>query len=318
MNIVLVHGAFADGSSWEKVILLLQARRYHVTAVQLPLTSLADDVATTRRAIARQDGQVILVGHSWGGVVITEAGVDPKVAELVYIAAFAPEPGETLTTLAKPYPTPPALTAPIRDAEGFVTLPVDAFVKHFASDLPASDTRVLAATQVPIHGSAFDAQVSVAAWATKPTWYVVSKLDATIPPDEERFFAKRMNAMTFEVNASHLAMLSQPKAVAGVIMNAVARALENASDTSELGASSVPAAANAPDTAELGASSAPAAANASHRADLRASSPPSAANAPQTAELRTSSPPAAANMPETAELRASSPPTALDVATQVQ
>jgi pimeloyl-ACP methyl ester carboxylesterase len=243
MNILLVHGAFADGSSWQKVILILQARRYHVTAVQLPLTSLADDVAATRRALARQEGPVILVGHSWGGAVITEAGVDPKVAELVYVAAFAPEPGETLNGLGKPYPTPPAFAAPIEDPQGFVSLPADAFVKHFASDLPAFDARVLAATQGPIHGSAFDAQVSVAAWTTKPTWYIVSKLDGVIAPDEERFFAKRMSATTFELNASHVAMLSQPRAVASIIMTAAARALESATDSDELRASNPPTAA---------------------------------------------------------------------------
>jgi pimeloyl-ACP methyl ester carboxylesterase len=223
-NIVLVHGAFADGSSWAKVITILQAKGYNVTAVQNPLTSLADDVAATQRALALQDGPVILVGHSWGGVVITEAGMDSKVVGLVYVAAFGPDQGETAGDLGKPYPAPPALAAPIADKQGFLTLSTDAVVKHFASDLPASEARVVAATQGPINASAFGAQVSGVAWKTKPSWYIVSKLDGAIAPDEERFFAKRMKATTTELNTSHVAMLSQPKAVAAVIMDAAEKA----------------------------------------------------------------------------------------------
>ena len=224
-NIVLVHGAFADGSSWAKVIAILQANGYNVTAVQNPLTSLADDVAATRRALAQQEGPVILVGHSWAGVVITEAGTDPNVAGLVYVAAFAPDLGEAVGELGKAYPPPPALAAPIVDKQGFMTLPADAVAKHFASDLPASEARVVAATQGPIAASAFGAQVSAVAWKTKPSWYIVSKLDGAIAPDEERFFAKRMKATTTELSASHVPMLSQPKAVAAVIMDAAANAL---------------------------------------------------------------------------------------------
>ena len=227
-NIVLVHGAFADGSSWAKVITILQAKGYHVTAVQNPLTSLADDVAATNRALAQQDGPVILVGHSWAGVVITEAGMDPKVAGLVYVAAFGPDQGEAVGELGKAYPPPPALAAPIVDKQGFMSLPTDAVVKHFASDLPASEARVLAATQGPIALSAFGAHVSGVAWKTKPSWYIVSKLDSAIAPDEERFFAKRMKATTTELNTSHVPMLSQPKAVATVIMDAAALALDAA------------------------------------------------------------------------------------------
>lgn len=223
-NIVLVHGAFADGSSWAKVIPILQSKGYNVTAVQNPLTSLADDVAATRRALALQDGPVILVGHSWGGVVITEAGMDPKVAGLVYVAAFGPDQGETAAELGKPYAPPPALAAPIVDKEGFLTLSTEAVVKHFASDLPASEARVVAATQGPINASAFGAQVTGVAWKTKPSWYIVSKLDGAIAPDEERFFAKRMKATTTELGTSHVPMLSQPKAVAAVIMDAAAKA----------------------------------------------------------------------------------------------
>jgi pimeloyl-ACP methyl ester carboxylesterase len=223
-NIVLVHGAFADGSSWAKVIPILQAKGYQVTAVQNPLTSFADDLAATNRALAQQDGPVILVGHSWAGVVITEAGMDPKVVGLVYVAAFAPDQGEAVGDLGKAYPPPPALAAPIVDKEGFLSLSTDAVVKHFASDLPASEARVVAATQGPIAGSAFGARVSGVAWKTKPSWYIVSKLDGAIAPDEERFFAKRMKATTTELNASHVSMLSQPKAVAAVIMDAAAKA----------------------------------------------------------------------------------------------
>src|SRR2546426_11646599 len=224
-NIVLVHGAFADGSSWSRVIPLLQAKGYKVTAVQNPLTSLADDVAATNRALAQQDGPVILVGHSWAGVVITEAGMDPKVVGLVYVAAFGPEEGEAVGELGKAYPPPPALAAPIVDKQGFMSLPTDAVVKHFASDLPEREARVVAATQGPIAGSAFGAQVSGVAWKTKPSWYIVSMLDGAIAPDEERFFAKRMKARTTDLNTSHVPMLSQPKAVAAVIMEAAAKAL---------------------------------------------------------------------------------------------
>ena len=223
-NIVLVHGAFADGSSWAKVIPILQSKGYNVTAVQNPLTSLADDVAATNRALALQNGPVILVGHSWGGVVITEAGMDPKVAGLVYVAAFGPDSGEAVGDLGKAYPPPAALAAPIVDKQGFLSLSTEAVVKHFASDLPPAEARVVAATQGPINASAFAAHVSAAAWKTKPSWYIVSKLDGAIAPDEERFFAKRMKATTTELNTSHVPMLSQPKAVAAVIMDAAEKA----------------------------------------------------------------------------------------------
>jgi len=224
-NIVLVHGAFADGSSWAKVIPILQAKGYNVTAVQNPLTSFADDVAATNRALALQNGPVILVGHSWGGVVITEAGMDPKVVGLVYVAAFGPDEGEVVGELGKAYPPPPSFAAPIVDKQGFMSLPTDAVVKHFASDLPPSEALVVAATQGPINASAFGTKVSTVAWKTKPSWYIVSKLDGAIAPDEERFFAKRMKARTTELNTSHVPMLSQPKAVAAVIMEAAAKAL---------------------------------------------------------------------------------------------
>lgn len=223
-NIVLVHGAFADGSSWAKVIPLLQAEGYNVTAVQNPLTSFSDDVAATNRALALQNGPVILVGHSWGGVVITEAGMDPKVVGLVYVAAFGPDVGEVVGEIGKKYPAPPALAAPIVDKSGFMTLPVDVFMKHFASDLPAAESRVLAATQGPILAASFNTKTSNAAWRTKPSWYIVSKMDGAIAPDEERFFAKRMKATTTELNTSHVPMLSKPADVAAVIKAAAMKA----------------------------------------------------------------------------------------------
>ena len=223
-NIIIVHGAFADGSSWAKVITILQAKGYNVTAVQNPLTSFADDVAATNRALALQTGPVILVGHSWGGVVITEAGVDPKVVGLVYVAAFGPDAGEVVGELGKAYPPPPALAAPIVDKQGFMTLSTDAVVKHFAQDLPAADARVVAATQGPILAAAFGTKVSSVAWKTKPSWYIVAKLDGAIAPDLERFFAKRMKATTTELDSSHVPMLSKPEDVAAVIMDAAAKA----------------------------------------------------------------------------------------------
>ena len=223
-NIVLVHGAFADGSSWANVIAILQEEGYNVTAVQMPLTSLADDVATTKRALASQNGPVILVGHSWGGVVITEAGTDPKVVGLVYVAAFGPDAGEVIGELGKPYPPPPAFTAPIVDAQGFMRIPAGDVVKHFAQDLPPEEARIAAATQGPINVSAFASTVSNVAWKTKPSWYIVAKRDGAIAPDLERSFAKRMKATTTELDTSHVPMVSQPKEVAAVIMEAATKA----------------------------------------------------------------------------------------------
>jgi len=222
-TVVLVHGAFADGSSWARVIPLLEHDGYTVIAVQNPLTSLADDVAATQRAIALMNGPVLLVGHSWAGSVITEAGVDPKVAGLVYVAAFAPDQGETIGDLGKPYPAPPALASPFVDKQGFMTLAPDAFEK-FGNDLSKPEAWVAYATQGPIAATCFGSQVTNVAWKSKPTWYIVSTLDQAIPPDEERFFAKRMKAKTTELKASHVSMLSQPKAVAAVIMEAATNA----------------------------------------------------------------------------------------------
>jgi len=222
-NIVFVHGAFADGSSWAKVIPILQAKGYNVTAVQNPLTSFADDVAATNRALAQQNGPVILVGHSRGGVVITEAGVDPKGAGRVYVAAFGPDSTEVVGDIGKSYPPPPSFEAPIVDKQGFMTLPADSFVKHFAWDLPKAQAQVIAAAQGPINADAFGTKVTNVAWKTKPSWFIVAKKDRAIAPDEERFFAKRMKATTTELDTSHLPTLSKPNEVAAVIVDAATK-----------------------------------------------------------------------------------------------
>lgn len=182
-NIVLVHGAWADGSSWSRLIPLLQAKGLHVVAVQNPLTSLADDVAATKRAIALQDGPVVLVGHSYGGVVITEAGNDSKVVGLVYVAAWAPAGGESLATLAKRYPPSP-LAAELRpDAGGFLSVSPKGIAEHFAQDLSDKDKELLTATQGPTNAAAFEGTVTTAAWKTKPSWFVIASQDRAIPPN---------------------------------------------------------------------------------------------------------------------------------------
>lgn len=215
-NVVLVHGAFADGSSWAGVIGVLQGMGLHATAVQNPLTTLADDVAATRRALALQDGPTVLVGHSYGGVVISEAGNDPKVSALVYVAALAPDAGEAFEDLAKRFPTPPG-GATIRAHDGYAQLEEDGFVTYFAPDLPKEQARVLAAVQGPIGAGLFGEKTTVAAWRSKPCWYAVSAQDQIIAPDYERFVAQRMGATTVEFQASHASPVSQPEAVAKLI-----------------------------------------------------------------------------------------------------
>src|SRR6478735_2516785 len=170
-NVVIVHGAWADGSSWSKVIPLLQAKGLHVVAVQNPLTSLADDVAATRRAIALQDGPVLLVGHSYGGVVITEAGNDPKVVGLVYVAALVPSNGESVASVTKPFPPAPLGSEVRADAEGFLTVTPKGIAEDLAQDLPDKEKQLLTATQAPKAGAVFGATVTTAAWKTKPSWY---------------------------------------------------------------------------------------------------------------------------------------------------
>jgi pimeloyl-ACP methyl ester carboxylesterase len=209
-SVVIVHGAFADGSDWSKVIALLQAKGVHVTAVQNPLTSLADDAAATQRAIALQPGKVVLVGHSWGGTVITEAGGGDKVASLVYVAAFAPDAGQSTAELGKPYPPPPGLAFLQPDSAGFVRLTPEGMSRHFAQDLPAKQSAVMSATQGPIQAKAFDEKVSVAAWKGKPSWYIVATQDHMIQPQHQRDMARRIGARVTELKTSHVPQQSQP------------------------------------------------------------------------------------------------------------
>ena len=223
-SVVIVHGAFADGSDWSKVIALLQAKGIAVTAVQNPLTSLADDVASADRAIELQKGPVVLVGHSWGGTVITEAGKHDKVAALVYVAAFAPDVGQTSNGITKPYPVPPGISKLVPDRQGFLRLPDDALRDDFAQDVPPAQARVMAATQGPVQGKAFDEKVPHAAWKSKPSWYIVSTQDRMIQPELQRALARQMKATTTELAASHVPQQSKPADVARVIMDAVAAA----------------------------------------------------------------------------------------------
>jgi pimeloyl-ACP methyl ester carboxylesterase len=219
-NIVLVHGAWADGSSWSKIIPILEAKGYHVVAVQNPLTSLADDVAAANRAINAQDGPVLLVGHSYGGAVITEAGNNPKVVGLVYVAAFAPDAGESAGSLAKPYgPTPGVQELrPIED--GFLVLTPKGVAEDFAPDLSSAEQTEMIATQAPTQGAALGSPITKAAWRSKPNWFVIASNDRMIAPEQEKFTAKRMNAKTLTLPTSHVPMLSKPKEVADFIGDA--------------------------------------------------------------------------------------------------
>ncbi|WP_432241475.1 alpha/beta fold hydrolase [Herbaspirillum robiniae] len=218
-NVVLVHGAYADGSCWTDVIERLQKAGLHVTAVQNPLSSLADDVEATKRILALQDGPTILVGHSWAGTVISEAGTDPKVAGLVYVAARAPDAGEDYGALAARFPTPPA-SAGLVKANGFAQLSEQAFVRDFAGDVDPVKARALSAVQGRISDTLFASRTTQAAWRSKPTWYAVSTNDRTTSPELERFLAARMKAKTIEVASSHVSMLSHPDEIAGLILEA--------------------------------------------------------------------------------------------------
>jgi pimeloyl-ACP methyl ester carboxylesterase len=218
-NVVLVHGAWADGSSWANVIPILQAAGLKVTAVQNPLTSLADSVAATRRALALQDGPTVLVAHSWGGTVISEVGTDPKVTSLVYIAARAPDADEDFVALSAKFPVG-AVRAGIEVNDGFTRLSEASFLKYFANGVDHDKAEVLYAVQWPTAASIFAGRTTVAAWRSKPSWYAVSKDDQTINPDLERFLAKRMNATTVELDAGHLSLVSRPQEVANLILAA--------------------------------------------------------------------------------------------------
>jgi pimeloyl-ACP methyl ester carboxylesterase len=213
-NIVLVHGAWADGSCWSAVIEQLQAHGYKVTAPQFPLTSLAADVARLRQVLTLQDGPTIVAGHSYGGQIMTALGTDaPNVVGLVYVAAFGIDEGESLGGLLSQGPTPPALQHQYVDKQGFAWLTENDFVNHFAADVERAKARVMYAVQQPLSTSAFGDVMGVPAWKSLPCWYMVASQDEAIPPDAERLFAQRMGATTVEVPSSHVAMVSHPREV---------------------------------------------------------------------------------------------------------
>jgi pimeloyl-ACP methyl ester carboxylesterase len=219
-NVVLVHGGFVDGSGWEGVYNALKTNGYDVSIVQNATKSLADDVATTRRAIAQHDGPVILVGHSYGGAVITEAGNDPNVAGLVYIAAFAPDAGESVSSLIKD-PPPGAPVPPILPpVDGYLMLDKTRFAASFAADVNAEKAAFMADSQVPWGVDALGGVVSMPAWKTKPSWYLLATEDRMIPPDAQRLMSKRAGAAVVEVAGSHAIYVSKPQAVANLIEQA--------------------------------------------------------------------------------------------------
>ncbi len=210
-NIVLVHGAWADGSCWSDVVEGLQGDGYHVTAPQFPESSLADDVARLRQVLNRQDGPTVVVGHSYGGQIMTALGTDaPHVAGLVYIAAFGLDEGETIGALLAQGPPTPALAHLDIDEQGFAWIPEDDFVKYFAADVPPAKAKVMFAVQQALSASTLADVMGVPAWKALPSWYMVAANDQAIPPDAERLFAKRMDATTVEVASSHVAMVSHP------------------------------------------------------------------------------------------------------------
>jgi pimeloyl-ACP methyl ester carboxylesterase len=218
-NVVLVHGLFADGSSWSEVIPQLQAAGLNVTSVQNPLTTLPEAVASALGVLALQDGPTVLAGHSFSGMIVTDAGVHPNVSAVVYVAARAPDAGEDYTALAKKFPAPPASAGIIFDGdEG--RLSEEAFLRDFAGDLPEAKAKALYAVQWPFHKELLTGKTKHAAWRSKPSWYAVSTEDRTINPDLERFMAKRMGAKTIEVKASHVSLISQPDAIANLILEA--------------------------------------------------------------------------------------------------
>jgi pimeloyl-ACP methyl ester carboxylesterase len=221
-TVVLVHGAWADGSSWTRVIRLLQAKGIKVLGVQNPLTSLADDVAATQRVLADATSPVVLVGHSWAGTVITEAGTDPKVKALVYVAAFANKEGQSGGDLVNAYPKTPALGTIWDNGHGFLRQTEQGMIQNFAPDLPQTEAKALFVTQGPLAASTFGDKVTVPAWRTVPSWYVVSANDRVIAPQMERDLAAMMKAKTTVLQSSHVSLLSHPREVAAVIADAVA------------------------------------------------------------------------------------------------
>lgn len=223
-TVVLVHGAFDDGSGWNDVIPTLHAKGLKVVSVQNPLTSLADDVAATRRALDAQSGPVVLVGHSWGGIVITEIGNHPRVKSLVYVAAFAPSVGQSINDMTKGFPKASGLDHVVVDKEGFVTMSEEGIAKHFAQDVPAAKQRLMHTVQGPIRAANFDEKVSVAAWTSRPSWFVVADKDLMIQPALQLDNAKRIGAKIVRVPTSHVPQLSRSREVANAILNAATAA----------------------------------------------------------------------------------------------
>ncbi|AFY21349.1 alpha/beta hydrolase [Pseudomonas sp. UW4] len=232
-SVVIVHGAFADGSDWAKVVPLLQAEGIKVTVVQNPLTSLADDVAATQRVLNNQDNGVVLVGHSWGGTVISQVGTDQKVRGLVYVAAFAPDAGQASKDLGKDFPAPPGVKDIAADKNGFLYMTRQGMATGFAQDLPTAQTDIMTATQGPIRASAFGDMTTAAAWKGKPSWYVVAREDRMIQPDLQRAFAKKIGAQVTEVEASHVPQQSRPADVANVIIQAVHKTQDKTADVAD-------------------------------------------------------------------------------------
>src|SRR5215510_6991143 len=219
-DIVLVHGAFADGSSWAKVIPILEERNFHVVAVQNPLTSLSDDANATRRIIAMQDGPVILVGRSWGGAVISEVGDDPKVAGLVYVAAYAPDVGTSANETSAPFGSTPGQKAIKVDAQHFAWMSEEGILNSFADGLPMAERRIVLAVQGQIYGLMFDEKLTHAAWKSKPSWHVIAANDHTLSPTMEEAGAKKARGVAVSVPTCHVAMLQDPQKVADVITEA--------------------------------------------------------------------------------------------------
>jgi pimeloyl-ACP methyl ester carboxylesterase len=227
-NIVLVHGAFADGSSWAKVIPILESRGFHVTAVQNPLTSLADDANATRRILALQDGPVILVGHSWGGAVITEAGDDPKVAGLVYVSAYVPDIGKSANDTSKPFGATPGQKAIQVDSQHFARMSEEGILNSFAEGLPMAERRLVLAVQGQIYGRMLDEKLTHAAWKSKPSWHVIATKDRTLSPAMEEDRAKKAGGVAISIPTCHVAMLQEPQKVADLITEAAQKSAKAA------------------------------------------------------------------------------------------
>ncbi|MFC0242406.1 alpha/beta fold hydrolase [Rhodopseudomonas telluris] len=220
-TVVLVHGAWADGSSWRLVIPYLMNKGIPVVAVQNPTTSLAADVEATKLVLDAIKGPVVLVGHSWGGAVIAQAGNDPKVEALVFVAALPPKVGESVGDLVGSHPAPPGLSQIVKAGPGLLKLSAEGWINDVAQDLPEEDARLLAVVQPPLPEATFGDKITEAAWATRPNWFIVSASDRVVSIELQRELAKRLNATTIELKASHLSILSQPQAVADVIIDAV-------------------------------------------------------------------------------------------------